>query len=610
MASIPARFSILAFVLAGILSWTTAAWAAQLFSGSFPKNASGTVQHVVTFNALAGAAAVTFTNGGLSGQLVKQGRIALNGEALFGTQDFKIVGSILKNVSLLAGTNTLTIELSGPTGGEIGVVVNQGPDQPVLEFPPGTIFVEASLGQDAASCGITKLAACRSIAFGIVRAQQIGGGPVAVAGGIYHESITLTQGISVLGGYDDQFSRRDIANMRAVLRGGASSSSTVAADNITVPTVFEGFLVVGPTPTAASMNSIAVSIRDSTSALAARNNIVLGGVGANGAVGSHGGNGMDGAPGVPGQNGGGAATAGGAGGTASVSGTVISGGRGGNSSTPVFNNANESGLSGQPPGPGGAGGLGGFHMSPLTSCAISAIPSAGSVDGGNGADGAQGLNGAAGQGGSDGELVAGVWRSAAGTNGQSGAHGAGGGGGGAGGGREANTALGCSAAFGPSGGGGGSGAGGGAGGGGGTGGGASFGIFVFLSDTSSPPVLEANQIYLGVGGHGGSGGNAGAGGFGAPGGSGGLPATGGVNGNAGRGGHGGNGGQGGGGGGGTGGSSIGLGANFEHLPYAAANDVHAEAGAAGSGGGGGLSFGNPGTPGQPGQVTALRWIAP
>jgi hypothetical protein len=610
MASIPARFSILAFVLACIFSWTTPAQAVQLFNGSFAKNESGTVQHVVTFNALAGAAAVVFTNGGRFGELVKQGRVALNGEPLFGTQDFKIVGSILKNVSLLPGINTLTIELSGPTGGLIDVTVDQGPDQPVLEFPPRTIFVEASLGQDTAICGIAKLSPCRTITFGIVRALQSGGGLVAVAGGIYHESITLAQGISVLGGYDDQFSRRDIANMRAVLHGRANNSSTVTANNITVSTVFEGFLVVGPTVNVASLNSAAVLVRNSSSALIVRNNIILGGVGANGAVGGHGANGMDGASGAPGQNGGSAARLGGAGGIASASGSPISGGRGGNSNTPIFNTRNGPGSPGQPVTAGGAGGAGGFHMRPAGSCGVLELPSSGSIHGTDGANGGNGGNGPAGDGGSDGEIIAGVWRTAAGSTGSSGLSGAGGGGGGAGGGTEANDALGCSLAFGPSGGGGGSGAAAGAGGGGGTGGGASFGMFVFFSDTSSPPVIEANQIYLGVGGAGGNGGNAGTGGLGAPGGPGGLPLTSVVNGNAGRGGHGGNGGQGGGGGGGAGGHSIGLAANFEHPPYLAANEIHAEAGAAGAGGAGGLSFGNPGTTGQPGQVTAVRWITP
>jgi hypothetical protein len=600
--------------------WAASAHGIVIFEDAFSKNASGPIEYVRTFNADPGSAAITFNNGGQAGDRVKQGRVTLNGEPLFGNEDFKIAGTILKNVSLLPGINTLRVDFSGPVGGQLHIAVAQGPDQPVLQFPAGTIFVEKTLGADFSNCGVTKQTPCRTITWGIQRARLIGGPAVAVASGIYHESLTLMSGIDVLGGFDAEFSRRDIASLRAIIRGPSTNSATVSALGISVPTVFEGFLVLGPTVTVPSTNSVGILIRESTNAFAVRNNVILGGVGASGAVGLHGSDGIEGATGGAGQNGGTISLPPGIGGMVTANGDNINGGNGGLSNPPQFGQRNGGGTAGQPAntpgGPGGAGGAGGFHTRPFGVCHLSEF--FGPNDGDDGEAGGNGANGSAGAGGNGGAIVAGAWRSEAGANAVPGSNGGGAGGGGAGGGNEGNATLGCTRYFGPTGGGGGSGAGGGTGGHGGTGGGGAFGIFLSLTDVSSLPVLEANQIHLGIGGAGGNGGNGGTGGEGGTGGVGGAPVTvpGAfglpfeVTGRAGRGGRGGDGGHGGGGGGGAGGPSFGVAANFEHLPYATANEINVETGAAGAGGAGGLSYGSVGIAGQAGEISAVRWITP
>jgi hypothetical protein len=602
-----------AFIFLSALFWMASAHALQLFEGNFAKDQSGPIEHVHTFNASAGAAVITFVNGGDGVDRVRNGRVALNDQPLFGSQEFKISGSISKTVALVAGSNTLRVELSGQVGGRMRVVITQGPDQPVLEFPARTVFVSASVGVDDSSCGPDKRFPCRSIGWGIGRAVQIAGPTVAVANGIYAEAITLSSGVNVLGGFDEEFSRRDIPNLRPVVRAPGTGAAGVTARGIRAPTAFEGFFVVAPVVAAASTNSIGLLVRDSSSALVVRNNVILGGVGGIGVAGSHGTDGIEGAPGGAGQSAGAAAVLGGVRGVTTASGDDINGGSGGNSNNATFEQRNGAGFNGSPANPpgGGALGIGGFggsNMKYALGGFCTSVLISGPINAGHGANGGNGANGGpSALGGNDGGLVAGLWLSDSGRNGAAGGNGAGGGGGGAGGSIQGDLV--CSTVFGPSGGGGGAGAGGGTSGGGGAGGGAAFGIFVSLSDASSRPLIEANQIYLGVGGAGGNGGNGGTGGFGGAGGAAGSQGTT-TTGAAGRGGNGGNGGQGSGGGGGAGGASIGLAASFEHEPYALANEIRADTGAAGAGGAGGLSFGNPGEPGQAGQVSAVRWLVP
>src|SRR5688572_26016054 len=82
-----------------------------LFDETFSKGVSGQVEEIRTFPGSPEAATVTFTNGGdASFDLIKLGKVSLNGQPLFGSADFKINGSIVKKITL-AFTNTLRVEL-------------------------------------------------------------------------------------------------------------------------------------------------------------------------------------------------------------------------------------------------------------------------------------------------------------------------------------------------------------------------------------------------------------------------------------------------------------------------------------------------------------------
>jgi hypothetical protein len=580
-----------------------------LFGETFVKG-SGQVQTERTFDAVGGAAVMSFTNGGgVAFDGVKQGTITLNGNVVIGSQDFKIDGTIARTIALENGTNRLSIRLVGAASGQLAIEISRG--EAALEFAPGTIFV-STVGTDSSTCGTARNASCHTIQRGLERAAATGGPQVAVAAGIYLEGVSLVSGIHVLGGFDNEFSRRDIASMRPIVRSMGASSSTVSAVGIVSPTLFEGFVVLGPVPTTPGGNSIGIDIRNSSNALVVVNNIVFAGVGAGGSVGTHGGNGGGGQAGSPGINADGTIAFGGPGGFGSVFGGVDPhGGNGGTSTNPVFDQPNGSGQDGGSVlgGAGGAGGLNGKWSTQPTGLCVLLLPSSNplNIDARDGAPGGLGSPGFGGIGANDGRISSsGDWVTNVGGAGGSGGSGGGGGGGGAGGGAEA----GCNpAVFGPSGGGGGGGGAGGMGGGGGQGGGAAFGILVFLTDTATRPVIGANQIYLGIGGPGGNGGNGGVGGLGGEGAPGGAAIIA-KSGHAGAGGNGGDGGPGGPGGGGAGGSSIGVGINFEHLPYQTDNEIITSSGVAGSGGSGGLTRGNAASAGQSGQVYAVRVLVP
>jgi hypothetical protein len=577
----------------------------MLFKETFPKPARGQLEIIRTFAAGGGSAVITFTNGGVQGGTdVRSGRILLNGERIFPSKVFGIDGSVSKPVSVLAGVNTLELRLAGKPGGQVTLELTQGEDEPSVEFPTGTVFV-ANTGLDSPSCGAEKTDPCATIGQGVARAGEAGGPLVAVAGGVYVENIELTAGINVFGAYDQEFTRRDLISMRSIMRGDGSVPATVTASNVTAPTVFEGFVVLGPTPTGPSSNSIGIWVRNSSDALIIRNNTVFGGTG---------GRGLNGALGALGANG----QAGGSGGNASLVAPLFGGvggppggGLGGASGAPIFGTTNGSGSAGSSSvgSVGGLGGPGGVHgvKREITGCMHEV--GAGSISGTDGGDGSDGSSGNGGLGGVLGTLSAtGVWVPQSGGSGSNGGTGGGGGGGGAGAGAQSEAACG-SSVVGPSGGGGGGAGGGGAGGTGGTGGGTSFGVYVFLTNPAgSKPDIRANEIYLGIGGSGGSGGNGGVGGQGASGGAGGLANILGS-GTAGKGGAGGDGGHGGGGGGGSGGLSIGLFANFEHLAYTRENLVNSDTGGAGLGGSGGSSLGSAASPGGAGQVLDV-WFLP
>lgn len=496
---------------------------------------------------------------------------------------------------------------------------------------------------DDASCGIGPAVTgagrypCASISQGISRAQALGRSRVLVANGGYDESITLVDGISLLGGFRPETWERSISGTQTNVRGNSTDTHkyTLRAHAITSETLVEGFLFFGQTNTSPSGNTYTLWITNSNDQLTIRHNQIFGGTGGPGARGSSGSNGNAGGAGGGRPNNNPTAfpsydsiapTSGGSncsgtralqnGGTNTCGGVNVNGGDGGgNSCRPVRNNrANSSGrpgASGLPASTGGSGGLGGLDgeydtISGSLVCRVSSEPSVGGL----GDDGANGTNGAAGaactaSGG--GSIVGGHWRGATGAVGASGGYGSGGGGGGGGGGGRCGiSGCGNRDNLGAHGGGGGAGGCGGSGGAGGTAGGSSISIFI---NGGSSPTLTNNRINLGIGGAGGDGGVAGAGGHGGAGGIGGL-----CGGNclchsgAGNGGNGGNGGHGGGGGGGCGGPAWGIVTTGFANPdlCAAGTGNNLSGGIGGSAGQGGNSLGNAGNNGNNGVVANCR----
>jgi hypothetical protein len=572
---------------------------ATLYEQSFDKTVGGPVEIADTFEVIQNLrVTVNLTNGSGNFDLVKPGQLAIDGQILFSGKDFQIAGTVSRTLGVPPGVHTLTLSLGGPAGGRLRVSVTQEQVRSFL-LPPKSILVsESDPGAvDDAQCGFDRLTVpaghpCQTIGMGLQRAVVISAVNVLVGMGVYHESVTLRNGINLLGGYDVTFSQRDLRGLRAIVRGMVGAP-TMSANLVTAPTLMEGLVILGPSGVAPGSNSIAISLVNSD-AVTVQNNLILAGVAAPGAPGGAGANAAAGAAGSDGKPAGSNSIPGGAGGPSAVG---AFGGSGGASNAPIVFNAQQG--SGQPGAGAASGGPGGFNgqWAPFP-CEVVLTPTLGPMSGGNGQPGSDGLNGVAGGGGSGGTIVSAQFRTGSGDSGANGANGSGGGGGGAGGGVASVT--GCKEAVAPSGGGGGAGGPGGVAGGGGMGGGSAFGIFVLSS--GSGPRIGANEIYLGIGGNGGTGGTGGAGGAGGAGGLGGAP---GIpllrTGIAGAGGAGGRGGHGGGGGGGAGGHSAGIFANVDNPVYSTANFFIAVSGQAGEGGSGGSSLANPGAAGISGQ---------
>ncbi len=517
-----------------------------------------------------------------------------------------------------------------------------------FQVDPNGIYVSQTTGADDAGCGsgpdstCSGCYPCRTIGYGIQRAQGAGKSTVYVADGLYEESVTVIGGISLRGGYRADTWERHLSTSLSVIRDVTPSGhrKAIIAQNITSPAVVEGFVVQGRHAAGNGENSYAFWIVDCSAGLSIQNNQVYAGDGGPGLTGA---DGTDGAVGVNGQNGlsayepaagyncyeecvgHGAERQGGAGGSKTCGGTNCSGGAGGTADCPNFDDSNSNACSQCPTDPisqvittngstapngGGVGGDGTgdalldfdcagdcyAHLCDAPDCVQSIAT--------RGEDGRVGTSASGGAGSTQlwGTVTSHEWIGGAGAAGGSAGHGSGGGGGGASGGVETRYHASCSSAghsdIGGSGGGGGSGGCGGTGGGGGMGGGGSIGIFVFFSAApgSNIPTISGNAIHRGNGGHGGHGGQGGTGGMGGYGGAGGPGGNSGSSyqfaGAGAPGGDGGHGGHGGGGGGGTGGVSCGIfayGQGGSSLnAWKVGNSFFAD-GTSGSGGAGGLS---------------------
>jgi hypothetical protein len=480
----------------------------------------------------------------------------------------------------------------------------------------------------------------RTMQAGILAATNQGKRDVYVATGVYQESVSLSDGVAVYGGYNADFNIRDLdAYQTAVIGNPPTPTNPGAVNGLSVGnaiTVFDGFSVFGTKDSKAGGTSYAIYLKDAKPQLAVRNNVIVadnGTAGSSGSFGSTGTNGPSGSTGAPASNVGsqtctaGNNAAGGSGGSKACSGTSTSGGNGGTRVCPsapadVQNGgqtpeAQEAGKNGANNTQGaGSGGESGWDLLVgFSSCGVCSSSKTHASDGADGEQGSEGSTGGAGNACSNGEGLVnadGLWSGQSGGWGTDGLHGGGGGGGGAGGGVDVKAA--CSwvgKTVGGSGGGGGSGGCGGTGGGPGTSGGASFGIFAYWSTAPAAfPTVQANVIYRGYGGAGGDGGPGGLGG------SGGLGGTGGTSGQGqgsfpinfcgqggGYGGAGGHGGAGGGGAGGCGGASYGFyawTANSNASTASMASNDYPASGGPGAAGKGGFSAGANGPAGTQG----------
>jgi hypothetical protein len=500
-----------------------------------------------------------------------------------------------------------------------------------------------------------------TISAGLARAVADGKRDVYVASGVYTGTVTMVSGVSLYGGYGENFAVRDPVNYQSVIVGTSAPGQLAAAvicDGITaVPgqpvSRVDGMTIFGPAAVGSGSSSYGVYASGCDSGFQLTYNTVIGGEGANGASGEGGENGEGGAPGGDGlvaiDIGKELCTdadtrPGGSGGQRSCGPTVVDGGDGGTSICAVFDEdgptplcpsqpftqtpkAPELGKDGAGPagGPGGSSGADSYidsndgvitQCNGSISCGTCRVP----VQKRDGSDGAHGLDGAdgvpgAGSAALTGVISAGLWQPAKGGDGAAGAPGSGGGGGGAAGGVEVHDCANSNSEFpdlGGSGGGGGAGGCGGSGGLGGSGGGGSFAVMVVAAPGGQLPVLVGNVLSPGSGGDGGAGGPAGSGGLGGDGGVGGDAAE-----NAsktfctssgGNGGDGGDGGHGGGGGGGPGGPAIALlvtGASPDTAGLYEGLNVLQASGTPGAGGPGGPSIGQPGSAGKAGLAQAL-----
>jgi hypothetical protein len=541
-----------------------------------------------------------------------------------GTMAGPVYSNLFTAVASVAIEFSATDDAGNAATGGFQVDVRRGVALP-LSFPPDYAFVSPS-GADYLTNG-SLAAPYRTISYALQRAKIEGKSAVVVACGIYLESFALEPGISILGGYDPDFTRYDVANLKALVRSEDGKYYGVLAQGIEAGTIVQGLVIDGPSCSEPGVASSVIHVRDCSAALEIRDCILIAGRGGNGSPGTDGSDGMDGVGGARGSDSFTTSTRalsacqalpmtpvpGGSGGVLNYLGANISGGNGASSTCPNLNDPQESGANGAGNGHG-LGGAGGHNRSLDASCGAVATggfvaTGAGGTDGGVGADGSAGPGAGAGSW----SIVNGRMVSQAGGDGGDGLAGGGGGGGGAGGGLDSS----CTQTFdilGPSGGGGGAGGCPGTGGAGGGGGGSVCGLFLYNATAPSGfPQIVACTVYCGRAGDGGDGGNGGAGGRG------GLGQAGGAitgtyayaMGAGGKGGNGGQGGPGGGAGGGAGGNSFGFFvscAGAAAPDYAALNTVIEAAGLAGLGGDGGRSLGNSGARGADGTLSAFRYI--
>ncbi len=437
-----------------------------------------------------------------------------------------------------------------------------------------TLFVAATGGADSGSCGAIG-SPCASLSQAVLNAAAGSKSVVQASSGTYSAGFTLTDGITLRGGYAPGYGSR---SGTSTVNGSVTASSTSAGATLSDVTIngSGGANATGVLAQSSTLSLLRVTVESGTptgagssaygvraiagSAVTIVDSTVSSKPGVAGAAGSG-----AGSPGAAGCNGGGGGNASGpsspGGGAGSCGGSgVASSGNGG-----TGGNYSGGGANGGSGGGGASGGSGGCGS--VFGCGSGA---------GNGSGGAAGSGGAGGAGGTNSATSAtALWAGLTGGTGSAGA--LGGGGGGGGGGSSASASGGGGGA-----GGGGGGAGAGSSGVGGAGGG-SFGVY---AHNSSLTVTNStvNSLAGGTGGAGTAGGAGGSGGSGGGGGSKSCCSAG----PGGSGGGGGAGGGGGGAGGGAGGPSISVfHTGSGTLAVSGGTQTRSAAGAGGSGGTGG-----------------------
>ena len=461
------------------------------------------------------------------------------------------------------------------------------------------IFVNALGGSDG-NAG-TMLSPKQTLAAGIAAASTNAVKSVYVSKGIYAETVTLSNGVSLYGGYDAAAGwLRSDANITTISSPGPIGISGIGLD---AALTVEKFNIVaarasGTGPGGEGLSSYGVLIFDSPGAVTLRALSITAGNGTDGQGGS---NGVAGAAGAVGGNASGT--------THGAAGSSPCGANGGQGADGVVGTApGNPGGQGATVGGGGAGASGG-NPGGSGSCSATSSSNGGSAPGVS-ANGSLGSGGPGGTpnialGGLD---ASGLYLPPSGGAGTVGFTGGGGGGGGSGGGTASGSppfCFNCSGIASGGGGGGGAGGCGGLGGAGGRGGGGSFAIAV----VNSVVTIDGASLTAANGGKGGNGGDGGGGGLGGTPGSGVAGATRSNScstrsGGAGaKGSSGGLGGQGGGGAGGSGGPSICV---FYKGIAPTTNGLTCTAGSVGQGGAGGqgIAQAQPGPSGVSGVIVA------
>ena len=171
----------------------------------------------------------------------------------------------------IGDNQTLTVTATDGAGNSVS-------DTLTFHVLDGVVYVDGTNGSDAnpGSLALPK----STIQAGITAADNaFTTGDVKVALGTYTESVTLADGISLLGGYVAGFASRDAATNVTVINSNASASTITASSITTANTLLDGFTINGSSGvTSTSAITYSGSSVDAAG-LTISNNIINGGSG-------------------------------------------------------------------------------------------------------------------------------------------------------------------------------------------------------------------------------------------------------------------------------------------------------------------------------------------